>query len=185
MKVAGYSQAKILTNSEVHKLFTEGFTTARDRVLFGICLFTACRISEALNLRTTDIKQNVIIFRKSNTKGKLATREVDICSGLAQLLTDYHPKGEWLFPGKRGLRQTLHRARADAILRKACGRVGIEGVSTHSFRRTALTMMSAANIPLRTIQEISGHHDLGVLQRYLAVTPEDRRNAINQIRFSF
>lgn len=184
MKVAGYSQAKILTSAEVHKLFTSGFLSERDRALFGICLFTACRISEALNLRTTDIKPNVIIFRKSNTKGKLATREVDICPTLNGLLADYHPKGEWLFPGQRGLRVNLSRGRADRILRDACARVGIDGVSTHSFRRSALTKMSAANIPLRTIQEISGHHDLGVLQRYLAVTPEERRNAVNQIQFS-
>ncbi|WP_345940639.1 hypothetical protein [Nostoc sp. UIC 10630] len=30
--------------------------------------------------------------------------------------------------------------------------MGVEGVSTHSFRRTALTQMSSAGIPLRTIQ---------------------------------
>ncbi|WP_399313343.1 tyrosine-type recombinase/integrase [Trichocoleus sp. FACHB-262] len=44
------------------------------------------------------------------------------------------------------------------------------GVSTHSFRRTALTQMSSAGVPLRVIQEISGHRSLQALQRYLEVS---------------
>ncbi|WP_390821370.1 tyrosine-type recombinase/integrase [Anabaena azotica] len=48
--------------------------------------------------------------------------------------------------------------------------MGLEGVSTHLFRRTALTQMSSARIPLRTIQEISSHSHLETLQRYLEVT---------------
>jgi hypothetical protein len=50
-------------------------------------------------------------------------------------------------------------------LRKAFSRAGIEGASTHSFRRTALSQMSNAGIPLRIIQEISGHNNLEQLQR--------------------
>ncbi len=78
---------------------------------------------------------------------------------------------------------TLTRFAADKILWDACVRVGLEGVSTHSFRRTALTMMSSAGIPLRVIQEISGHNDLGTLQRYLEVSPEQKRNAVSAIWF--
>jgi integrase/recombinase XerD len=55
-------------------------------------------------------------------------------------------------------------------LRVACQQVDIFGVSSHSFRRTALTQMSNACIPLRVIQEISGHRNLEQLQRYLEVT---------------
>lgn len=184
MKVAGNGQAKVLTATEVKTLFLHGFLTQRDRALFGICLYTACRISEALHLHTSDIKRQVIIFRKRHTKGNLATREVDVPPPLEALLADYHPKpNDWMFPGKRGLRETLSRHRADKILRDACKRIGVEGVSTHSFRRTALTMMSSAGIPLRTIQAISGHHDLGVLQRYLEVSPEARRQAVSVIKF--
>jgi integrase/recombinase XerD len=72
---------------------------------------------------------------------------------------------------------------ADKILKSASFRVGLEGVSTHSFRRTALTMMSSSGIPLRVIQEISGHNDLGTLQRYLEVTQEQKRNAVSAIGF--
>lgn len=56
--------------------------------------------------------------------------------------------------------------------------MGIEGASTHSFRRTALTQMSDAGIPLRIIQEVSGHRTLDELQKYLEVKPEQVRGAI-------
>ena len=183
MKVSGNGQGKILTAEELRLLFTDGLTTPRDRALFGICLFTGCRVSEALALQTSDIKSGTITFRKSTTKGKLKTRVVDIQAGLAELLADYQPSPGALFPGLRGVTERLTRFAADKILRDACKRVGLVGVSTHSFRRTALTMMSSAGVPLRHIQEISGHNDLGTLQRYLEVTPEQRKKAVEVIGF--
>ena len=183
MKVAGNGQGKILDPDELRLLFTEGFVSPRERALFGICLFTGCRVSEALALQTTDIKGGTLTFRKSTTKGKLKTRVVDIQPGLAQLMAEYQPLPGALFPGMRGVSEHLTRFAADKILRDACLRVDLVGVSTHSFRRTALTMMSSAGIPLRVIQEISGHNDLGTLQRYLEVSPEQRRLAVAVIRF--
>ena len=64
------------------------------------------------------------------------------------------------------------------LLREACARVGLEGVSTHSFRRTALTQMSNAGIPLRVIQEISGHRTLDELYKYLEVKSEQVLGAV-------
>ena len=183
MKVAGNGQGKVLTAAELERLFNDGFVRGRDRTLFAICLFTGCRISEALALQVTDIKNKTITFRKSTTKGKLKTRTIDIPKPLKQYLDEYHPKdnpyNQHLFPSRQG--KALSRSSADKILRAACKRIGVEGVSTHSFRRTALTQMHNAGIPLRHIQEISGHNDLGTLQRYLEVSPEQRKQAVSVI----
>lgn len=65
-----------------------------------------------------------------------------------------------------GVTEGLTRFMADKNLRYACKHIGVEGVSTHSFRRTAVTQMSSAGIPLRTIQEIFGNSDPLRLQRY-------------------
>ena len=51
------------------------------------------------------------------------------------------------------------------------------GTSSHSFRRSGLSSASSKNIPLRHIQEISGHHDLGTLQRYLSVNDKQLKAA--------
>ncbi len=183
MKVSGNGQAKVLTTAELQQLFSDGLIKPRDRCLFAICLFTGCRISEALSLQKSDIKNKTITFRKSTTKGKLKTRTIDTPVALSQYLDEYEPPpneyNPYLFPSREG--KHLTRISADKILRAACKRIGIEGVSTHSFRRTALTQMHNAGIPLRHIQEISGHNDLGTLQRYLEVSPEQKKQAVSVI----
>ena len=151
MKVSGNGQAKILTAIELSQLFSDGLINSRDRCLFAICLFTGCRISEALSLQKSDIKNKTITFRKSTTKGKLKTRTIDTPVALSQYLDEYEPPpneyNPYLFPSRAG--KHLTRIMADKILRSACQRIGVEGVSTHSFRRTALTQMHNAGISLR------------------------------------
>lgn len=186
MKKDGHGQAKILSGAEIEQLFTDGLQTARDRALFGIALYCGCRISEALSVKIGDASNGVLTLRKSNTKGQLGTRQIHIHPKLQALLDAYEPKTKWgndhLFPGRHG-RGKLTRQAADQILNEACDCIGLEGVSTHSFRRTALTKMSDAGIPLRVIQEISGHRSLNELQRYLEVKPAQKEAAIATLSF--
>jgi integrase/recombinase XerD len=178
MKINRHGQAKVLTQQEIQLIFSQGLSNERDRTLFGMCLFSACRIREACTLQTQDIYtpkgqvRQQFVLRKSNTKGKLATRSIPIIEDLRLLLAEYYPQAGrvYLFPGRSS--GHISHDSAARIFRQACERVGILGASTHSFRRTALTQMSNAGIPLRVIQEISGHRNLEQLQRYLEVTDE-------------
>ena len=188
MKIDRYGQAKILTPEEIQLLFTQGLDKTRDRALFGICLYTACRIREACTLRTADVydrkglPRNELIIRKENTKGKLSTRTLPVIEELRSLLISYYPQPRtwFLFTGRHG-KGHIHPDSAARILKAACDKLDLEGISTHSFRRTALTQMSNAGIPLRVIQEISGHRSLSVLQGYLEVTPEQVRGAASSL----
>jgi len=184
LKIDRHGKAKLLTQTEIQLLFSQGFQTERDRALFGICLFTACRLREACTLYTIDAYEPsgkvrpVLIIRKANTKGKLATRTLPIIDDLRSLLANYHPKqGQpYLFPGRFG--SYLDPDSADKALRKAMKRVGLIGVSSHSFRRTALTQMSDNGTPLRVIQEVSGHRNLEQLQTYIEVRDEQVLGAV-------
>ena len=186
MKFNGFGRAKVLTSSEIDKLFAWGLSNKRDVALFGICLHTGCRISEALGITVKDIQAGYITLRKSVTKGKKRTRMIPINDSLQGLLEaylrEYKPKS-FLFPSNYNAKTYQHmtRAAADLILKNACNKVGLVGVSTHSFRRTALTRMHNAGVPLRVIQEISGHSSLETLQRYLEVTDQQIVDAVNAI----
>ena len=191
MKVNRYGKAETLTPEQISLLFTQAFVKPRDRALFGICLYTACRINEACTLLRGDVigikgVRSKLVIRSYNTKGKQDTREIQVHPRLMEFLTEYSQelKGSnpYLFPGRHGLGH-IHKASADRILREACNCVGIEGVSTHSFRRTALTWMSDAGVPLRHIQSISGHRTLAALERYLGVTDQQKQNAISTLNF--
>lgn len=188
MKSDRHGQAAILSPAQIELLFSEGLRTDRDRALFGVCLYTAARRAEACSLKTEDCYTTTgkvreeINLRKDATKGKLATRSFPVIPELRSLLQTWQPHAGqiYLFPGRHPEQHWRH-IQADSasdILENACQRIGLEGVSTHSFRRTALTQMSNAGIPLRVIMEISGHRTLTVLQRYLDVKPEQVKGAI-------
>lgn len=92
------------------------------------------------------------------------------------LFTD--PNNPFLFPGRNG-KGCLSKRAAFSIFENAYRRVIIVGAGSHSCRRTALTTMHSAGVTLRVLQEISGHRDLGALQRYLEVSEEEMLSAIN------
>lgn len=178
MKINRHGRASVLTQSEIQLVFTHGLQNLRDRTLFGVCLFTAARIRECCTLHTADIYTHLgqvrsrLIIRKANSKGKLDTRSIPVIEDLRLLLTNYYPSSgnHYLFPGRSD--GHISEDSAARIFRQACSRVGLLGASTHSFRRTALTQMSNAGIPLRVIQEISGHRNLEQLQKYLEVSDD-------------
>ncbi len=157
MKVNRYGRAAILTPTQISLLFTEGFVKPRDKALFGVCLYAAARINEACTLLRGDVigfkgVRSVLVIRSYNTKGKQETREIQIHPKLKEYIEEHHRTDLWhtrphLFPGRHG-RNHIRKVSADAILREACHKLEIEGVSTHSFRRTALTRMSDAGVPL-------------------------------------
>lgn len=197
MKNNHHGQAKILTDEEIALLFTTGLTTEKSRTLFSVCLYTGCRISEACQLRLRHVYDSksevlgVITFEKGTTKGKARTRTIPTNSELRRVLEEYLPfainqtrkhKNDYLFPGRHGY-EHIATGSADRILRTACEKIDLEGVSTHSFRRTALTRMSNAGVPLRHIQRISGHSSLRELERYLEVTESDAEKAIAALSF--
>ena len=187
----GMVKQKVLTQEEIERLFKVGLTVPRDLALFGICFYTGCRINEACTLQTSDAFNSAgvrdkLTIRKENTKGKQETRQIPVNLQLRVYLESYQDQvGKiYLFPGRHG-RGHINPRSAAAILSQACDRIGLGevGVSTHSFRRTSLTIMSAAGVPLRVIQEISGHRSLQALQRYLEVREEEVERAIAALLF--
>lgn len=188
MKIDRHDQAKILSPLELSELFGRGLKTARDRALFGVCLYTGSRIAEACSLHTKDVYaidgsvRPRVTIRKGTTKGKVETRSIPVNQQLRVLLENYSSAKIYLFPGRHG-RGHIHPDSADKILRAAFIELKIEGASTHSFRRTCLTQMHRSGVPLKVIQKISGHKTLAALQRYLEVLDEDVEAAVSTLKW--
>jgi integrase/recombinase XerD len=169
MKIRRNGQASVLTDEQLEELMS--VFSRSDKLLFGICYYTSCRISEALQLTKEDIVGERIIFRASTTKTK-KTREVKISAKLAELIIECGlPKTGYLFPGRKEGHRT--RQSADLALRKACDYVGFKGISSHSFRRTGLTKMYKAGVPLPTLQKRSGHTSIANLTFYLDIDRDE------------
>lgn len=169
MKIQRNGQSSVLTEEQFQELMN--VLSSSDRLLFGICYYTSCRISEALQLTKGDIVGERIIFRARTTKNK-KTREVKISAKLAALMIEIGlPKMGYLFPGRKKGHRT--RQSADHALRKACDYIGLIGVSSHSFRRTGLTKMYKAGVPLPLLQKRSGHASLSNLALYLDIDRDE------------
>ncbi len=183
-------QAKILTFKEIESVF-KILDAGRDRALFGLGIYTGMRIGEIICLRqdqvfTVDGGVKYQLTVKRLKKKDTVYSDIPVHPKLRQLLKEYRKDvrdSAWLFPSSESVDGHLSRARAHEILTAAFGTLRLDGASTHSMRRSCLTYMSRAGIPLRTIQEISGHSNLGQLQAYLQVDPEDKHRAINLLRY--
>ena len=152
-KVNRFGKASVLSPQQLEELWYE--MDQPHRLACQIAYFTAGRMGEVLQLQAADIRGETIVYRAATTKTK-KTREAPIASQLKELLSQVDlPREGYLFPssGKAGYisRQVLERH-----LKKAAGLVGIEGVSTHSFRRSLATHLHLVGVPLRAIQKITG-----------------------------
>lgn len=182
-------QAKILSPQEIQAVF-KLLESTRDKTIFALGVYTGLRISEILALKQNQVfteygvKYQLVVYRlkKRNT----VWSDIPINAKLRQYLIEYRKAvqiGEWLFPSDESESGYLSRKQAHIILKRAFETLKLEKASTHSMRRTLLTTLSRSGIPLRTIQQISGHSNLGQLQAYLEVDPEDKVKALSSVKY--
>ena len=143
-KVDRNGRAATLSDDELEALL-EAAPSPRYRCLWAIQRWTAGRIGESLALRWGDLN-GVVTYRKATTKTK-ATRQVPTAPRLTEEIEAYRKawaqehghtpsKEEVLFPALGSTTTPQSRQAADKALRQTCARLGLEGVSTHSFRRS-------------------------------------------------
>ena len=187
MKVDRHGKAAALTTDQFAALL-EAAPSARYRLLWILQRYTAARISEALALRWADVAGQQVTFRRATTKTK-ATRQLPQSEALQQALEAYrqawadqhgHPPtaSEALFPTDDSTTCSQSRQAADRALRKTCAALGLEGVSLHSFRRTAAQQAVAAGHQLHVVQRLTGHKSLGSLGEYLQASEAEVLAAI-------
>jgi integrase/recombinase XerD len=175
MKNDRHGAAATLTADQLDALL-DAAPSPRYRALWAVQRWTAGRISEALALRWGDLN-GVVTYRKANTKTK-ATRQVPTAPRLEAELATYRAaweaehghapaRDEALFPAAGSTTTPQTRQAADKALRATCARLGLEGVSTHTFRRSLATAAVRRGVSLHVIQKVTGHKSLGSLGHYL------------------
>ena len=185
MKVHRNGKAAALTPEQFDKLVTAA-PSARYASLWTLQRLTASRIGEALALTWGDVAGGKVTFRRSTTK---TTRQVPQSLKLKQALASYRQQwadehghnpasDEVLFPAAGSTTSPQSRQAADKALRATCKRIGLEGISLHSFRRTAAQDAVDRGLPLHVVQKMTGHKSLGSLGEYLQASDEEVLAAI-------
>ena len=180
-------KAAVISQADLDRMFSdEGFHSLRDRALFGLCRYTAARISEVCQMKISDVflpngkVKTEIVFRSETTKGEYGQKSVKVSPNLRVLLEAYEvpQKGLYLFPGRHG-RGHINPVSASHIFKEVCNHLELHHASTHSFRRTAINRMREAGFLLEEIQRISGHKSLDGLSHYLEASESRLREAVN------
>jgi len=186
MKVDRCGQSAVLTSEQLDSLIS-ALQGRHHQVLAEILRRTAARVSEGRRLTWGCIINSAVVLPRPLTKGKLQSREIPITPKLQEVLSNW--RREWaalygrepnavdfVFPGRFAGEPMSSRSFMDA-LERAARESGLEGVSSHSFRRSALSSASEAGVPLAALRSLSGHQSLATLQRYLEVSPTAKQQA--------
>ena len=188
MKINREGKSKVLSTNELDKLL-KLLPNPKHKLIAQICRKTACRISEAIQLRYENVTKEAIFFPKKITKAKLKSRYVpineDFYNQIMQFKADNELlKGEtfkpncYLFTGRFGTNTHLSVRAFQKALQAACERAEIIGFSSHGYRRSSLTSASNKNIPIAHLAKISGHANLQTLQIYLDCSESQLREAV-------
>lgn len=191
LKNCRHGQSAIISDTDYAKIRKQ-FVHTKYRLLLDLARFTGERWGALIQLRVEDIFDesgrplDTITFRaqtrKASPDGKRHTRQIPVSSQLRELLEAYRlplTRG-WLFESPMIPGQPITLRSADFVFRAAVAQAGLDhkGYSTHSTRRTFITRLYERGVDLHTIQQLTGHHDLKALIRYIEFNPDRARSAI-------
>ncbi|MGL9718265.1 MAG: tyrosine-type recombinase/integrase [Wolbachia sp.] len=152
----------------------EPWVIKREVAIIVLLYGTGLRISEALNLKVSDLSsENLIITGKGNKQ-----REVFILPVVKKCIQEYvkaHPyldEAQYLFVGVRG--KQLKRTYVANRLQKIRRMLNLpETLSPHAFRHSFATHLLQKDIDIRSIQQLLGHSSLETTQVYTHLNYQD------------
>ena len=132
------------------------------------------RLSEVLNLRVEDVgKDYVTLVHTKNGR----VRKVPITAALRTDLLARAHSGGFVF-GREPEGQPPRVETASVQFRRLVKKLGLQGVSHHTLRHTAASMMLERGASVRAVQELGGWTSLRMLERYAHPTDAEKRKAI-------
>lgn len=171
--------AAALTREEAQRLLQAARMSpfaARDYAMLRLFLSCGCTLSELLSLKLSDVDLKEQAITVTGRRGNPRTLSLTpVCVGALQEYLECRPKApaaRALFLNRRG--KPMTKGAVYYALRQALRRAGIQrpGITVHSLRRTCLTLLWEAGVPLRTLQHIAGHASLATTKGY--TVPHDR-----------
>lgn len=177
-------QAKVLSDYQ-QRAVLQILTSNRERCMFLLSVKAGLRAIEIAGLQWRHVRDSVLELTSDICKGS-KPRHVNIGKQLRTALAEYKDEcgnpsdSQHLFPNRqmKGYHLTAN-AVSQWFRYLYAQRMGWEGYSSHSGRRTAIT--KAARIVmtvggcLRDVQDMAGHASLGTTQIYIEANTEAKK----------
>ena len=174
----------VLSLAEVEELLgsVEPF---RYRVILMTIYAAGLRVSEAANLKVSDIDSQRMVIRVQEGKGA-KDRFVMLSPRLLSLLREYwkreRPTGVWLFPSPYKEGFPIQKNAIQTVCRNTVKSLKWnKPVSARTLRHCFATHLLEAGYDVRTIQVLMGHRSMSTTQGYLHVSVQRIGNATSPL----
>ena len=173
---------EILSQSEVIGILN-ALNDEKHRAILFIIYSAGLRISEAVNLKVSDIDSKRMLIHVVQGKGKkdrYTTLSEVALKELRNYARKYKPE-TWLFPGEKPGKSITKRT-VQRIFENAKDKAGImKNVSVHSLRHSFATHLLEGGIDLRYLQELLGHTNSKTTEIYTHVTQKNIQNIVSPL----
>ena len=193
-------QARVLTHIEIKRLLKVVSTTkhaARNRLVVMLSYLAGLRACEIAALKVGDVITELAdgswevkteaVLKSNQTKGNKAQTVVfssalrkEIASYYQEILVTTEPTDFLIMSQKKSgfSSQTIQN-----LFRELYEAAAISNASSHSGRRFFISELSHNNVSVRVIQALARHSSLATTQRYIEVSTDKLRLAVETVTF--
>jgi integrase/recombinase XerD len=169
----------VLSKEEAFKLI-DVTTNLKHKALLALIYSSGLRISEAINMKITDIDSQRMLIHVKNAKGqkdRYTLLSIKILELLKEYYKIYKPK-TYLFEGQFGGQYSSRSAQT--VLQLSAKKAGItKQISLHTLRHSFATHLLESGTDLRYIQDLLGHSSPKTTMIYTHVSSTLLKNIIN------
>ena len=181
-------QAKTITDREFELLMlsvSQRRHAQRNLLMLGLLHWSGMRVGEVANLRVSDVvgvagqvpEQLVLnAHQTKGNRGRVVWIPAKLRVMIADYLNDHAAGGEMLFATQK--RSHFNANTLQAVVTKLYRRAGFKGCSSHTGRRSFISKLASSGVSVRVLQELAGHQNLATTQRYIDVTDNMMRFAV-------
>ncbi|EDM22952.1 tyrosine-type recombinase/integrase [Caminibacter mediatlanticus] len=173
----------------INKLnLTKSYTTFRNAFIVYLLSLTGARVSEIINLKNDDIKENGEFFYLKLTgkgnKERIVPIEkdyiIDFLEKLQELKDKDNINSEYFLPDKQGYKTAI--TSIQSFNKTLLKNLGIKG-NIHQYRHTFATILLEKGVDINTIKELLGHSSIQTTASYYAkVTDKAKQEAIRKLK---
>jgi integrase len=159
------------------KRFLRG-QSERNYMLFVTGINSGLRISDILPLKVLHAKRPYFDLRELKT-GK--QKRIQITPALKKELNAYisgKEDHEYLFKSREGVNKPIGRSQAYKILRSAAEYVKLDGIGTHTLRKTFGYHFYLQTKDVAMLQEIFNHSSPNITLRYIGINQDSMDKAM-------
>lgn len=177
----------------------------KEKAIVELLLSTGCRVSELVQIKINDIKDDELIVHGKGEKDRKVFLSAKAQKAINMYMNEREDDNEYLLPAmlsfgdgrivsrrrrssykdKRNIKNEGHmdKSSIEQCIRRIKKRAGVEEAYPHKFRRTCATMALRRGMPIEQVSRMLGHEQLSTTQIYLDMSDDDLKAAHKKFVF--